>query len=298
MNGRRIFRADETHGVLQRVNADICATSDGLGWSSTFASVQHEQPFQATFGGVSDCLMVLHRSGPVDVTFTWEGRAVPRRIPRGGFFFLPAGRACDVALRGHLDTTHIYLRAELFAGDDGEQATPPADLTPLFGEQDTILEHLALAIGEAVSRGLPRSSLQVDPIARAMASRFVALRHGPAETGRRARPQGRLSMKHLQRIRDFVESELDTDIRLSALARACGLSTDYFVKVFKNSLGITPYQYVIGLRVERAKALLDDPRLSLSEIALQCGFSHQEHMTRMFRRLTGETPGRYRSACH
>lgn len=298
MTGRRIFRASETHGVLQRVRADIAATSDGLGWSSTFASVQRERPFEATFGGVSDCLMVLHRSGPVDVTFRSDGRSVMRRLPRGGIFFLPAGHACDVALQGNLDTTHIYLRAELFASEDGEDAARPAQLSPRFGDPDTILEHLALAIGEAVSNGLPRSSLLVDPIARAMASRFIALDRGTGPEAARARPASQLSMRQLRRIRDFVEGNLDTDIRLGAMARACELSTEYFVKVFKNSVGVSPYQYVIGLRVERARALLGDVSLSLSEIALQCGFSHQEHMTRMFRRFTGQPPGRYRRNCH
>ena len=298
MTGRRIFRAEETHDVLRRFHAEIAATSDGLGWSSTFASMQREQPFEATFRGVSDCLMVLHRSGPVDVTFRSDGRAVTRRVPRGGIFFLPAGHACDVALQGRLDTTHIYLRAELFAGDDGGAAAQPGELAPVFGERDAILEHLALAISEAVSNGLPRSSLLVDPIARAMASRFVAIDRRSAPGPAPARPSGRLSMRQLQRIRDFVEGNLDSDIRLGAMARACGLSAEYFVKVFKSSVGVSPYQYVIGLRVERARTLLDDDSLSLSEIALQCGFSHQEHMTRMFRRVTGEPPGRYRRNCH
>jgi AraC family transcriptional regulator len=298
MTGRRIYRAEETHDVLRRFRAEIAATSDGLGWSSTFASMQREQPFEATFRGVSDCLMVLHRSGPVDVTFTSDGRAVTRRVPRGGIFFLPAGQACEVALQARLDTTHIYLRAELFAGEDGGAAAQPGELAPLFGERDTILEHLALAIGEAVSHGQPCSSLLVDPIARAMASRFVAIDRGSSPDPAQSRPLGQLSTRQQRRIRDFVEGNLDTDIRLSAMAAACGLSTEYFVKAFKNSVGVSPYQYVIGLRVERARALLDDDSLSLSEIALQCGFSHQEHMTRMFRRVIGEPPGRYRRNCH
>jgi AraC family transcriptional regulator len=296
MHDRRIFKTDEIHDVLRRFRADIAATSDGLGWSSTYASVQREQPFEATFTEVPDCLMVLHRSGPVDITYKGDGRTVNRRLPRGGIFFMPAGHACNVALRGHLDTTHIYLRAELFAGEDGEYIARPADMAPRFGDQDAILEHLALAIDEAVRNGVPRSSLLVDPIARAMASRFVALDRGSDATG--LRPPGQLSTRHLRRLREFVEASLDSDIRLSAMAQACGLSTEYFAKVFKNSVGVSPYQYVIGLRVERAKQLLDDDSLSLPEIALQCGFSHQEHMTRMFRRFTGETPGRYRRNCH
>jgi len=53
---------------------------------------------------------------------------------------------------------------------------------------------------------------------------------------------------------------------------------------------------VLNLRIVRAKALLGEEDSSIAEVALQCGFSHQEHLTRMFRRFTGVTPGRYRSS--
>ena len=294
MDVRQAFTSDETHGVLQRFGASIAASSEGLGWSSAFASVQRERPFDGKFNTISDCLMVLHRSGPVDVTFKFDGCAVSRRVPRGGVFFLPAGRECDVSLHAALDTIHIYLRAELFTDQEAAQL----DLAPLFGERDTILEHLAGAIGEAVNDNLPRSSLFVEPIAQAMASRFLAINGRRDSVHEPLRRSNQLSNKQLQRIRDFVEANLDTDIRLNAMARICGLSTEYFVRLFKNSVGVSPYQYVIGLRVERAKNLLQEQAQSLSEIALQCGFSHQEHMTRMFRRLTGQTPGRYRRSSH
>jgi AraC family transcriptional regulator len=63
------------------------------------------------------------------------------------------------------------------------------------------------------------------------------------------------------------------------------------VRLFKATFGVPPYQYVLGRRVERAKTLLDENKEGLADIALQCGVSHQVHMTRMFRRFTGVTPG-------
>lgn len=297
MAARRVFSTEQTHGVLQQFQANIGASSEGLGWSSAFASMQRERPFAGKFDAISDCLMVLHRSGPVEVTFKSDGRAVSRHVPRGGIFFLPAGQECDVSLHAPLDTIHIYLRAELFEDQENGSVASLVGLAPFFGERDAVLEHLAGAIGEAVGDNLPGSSLFVDPIAQAMASRFLAI-NGRRPSTQDAPRSSQLSGRHLQRIRDFVEAHLDSDIRLNAMANACGLSTEYFVRLFKNSVGVSPYQYVIGLRVERAKALLSDPSQNLSEIALQCGFSHQEHMTRMFRRFTGQTPGRYRRSSH
>lgn len=292
MTARRVFSADQTHGVLQRFQANINASSEGLGWSSVFASTQRERPFAAKFNAISDCLMVLHRSGPVGATYREEGRVISRDIPRGAIFFLPAGHECDVSLHDPLDTVHIYLRADLFENRESGGAAP-GELSSCLCERDIVLERLANAIAEAMNDNVPCSSLFVDPIAQAIAHRFLAV-NGRVSTGQEVQRPNKLSAKQLQRTREFVEANLDCDIRLQALATVCGLSTEYFVRLFKNAVGISPYQYVIGLRVERAKALLSEGSQSLSDVALQCGFSHQEHMTRVFRRSTGQTPGRYR----
>ena len=154
-----------------------------------------------------------------------------------------------------------------------------------------MIAHLAGAVGEIVAEAA--SSLAVDPLAQALANRFIDInfRRLVVEPARRSY---QLSEQQLRRVRAFIEAHLETDIRLEAMAAACGISPDYFLRMFKTTVGVSPYQFVINQRVERAKQLLSDDSVSLAEIALRCGFSHQEHLTRMFRRFTGVTPGRYR----
>jgi AraC family transcriptional regulator len=291
MNTNSAFSVENTHGVLQRFNANFGATSEGLGWSQAFASLQREHPFEGRFEALSDCLMVLHRGGPVDVTFRMEGKTIARHIPKGGIFFLPADHECDVSLHSELDTLHIYLRADLFKarGDGRCRATR---LEPVFGQPDPVLEHLGEAIGEVIRDHLGESSLFVDPLVNAIAKRFIALNFRDPPPAQRRPSQ--LTNRQIRNLRDFVELELHRDIKLDEMAGVCGLSTEYFMRLFKATLGISPYQHVIGRRVERAKALLQEDGESLAEIAVACGFSHQEHMSRMFRRWTGVTPGQYR----
>jgi AraC family transcriptional regulator len=286
------FGVQETHGILNRFQAEFRGSSEGLGWSSAFASVQRERPFEGHFHALSDNLMVLHRGGPVDIMYVMDGKSVARHIPRGGVFFLPAGHACNVLLREPLESTHIYLRSDLFAGPDGLPGVI-GGLAPMLGDQDAVLEHLAAAIGDTITGGLPASSLFVDPIAQAIANRFVTINFHKPSTEAGKHPN-LLSGRQMARIREFVDANIDSDIRLDQLAELCGRSTEYFVRLFKATSGVSPYQYVLNLRIERARALLADETLSLAEIALACGFSHQEHFTRMFRRFTGITPGRYR----
>ncbi|TXL82040.1 helix-turn-helix transcriptional regulator [Vineibacter terrae] len=290
MQARSVFGAGETHGILQQVGAQVSASSDGLGWTSAFASTQREQPFEARFHAHADCLMVLHRGGPVDMIYNTGRHAVSRHIPKGGVFFLPAGQECHVHLRGPLDTTHIYLRASLFERENGPIAALTG-LAPLLGERDPVLEHLAGAVGTIIAEAAP--SLAVDPIATALAGRFIDMnfRQRPAEPRRRYQLTGR----QLRRVHDFVEANIGADIRLDAMARTCGVSPDHFLRTFKATAGVSPYQYVLTRRVERAKRLLtEEAGSSLADIAARCGFSHQEHLSRMFRRFTGSTPGRYR----
>jgi hypothetical protein len=99
----------------------------------------------------------------------------PGRFPAVESFFLPAGQECDVSLHAPLDAIHIYLRAELFDEQHIRYPGALSELTPLIGERDAVPEHLASAIGQAVRDNLLNSSLFVDPIAQAMASRLLAI---------------------------------------------------------------------------------------------------------------------------
>ncbi len=78
------------------------------------------------------------------------------------------------------------------------------------------------------------------------------------------------------------------------LSEASGLSVSHFTRRFKVTTGLSPHQFVLRRRVERAKRLLKHTSEAIAQIALCCGFSHQEHLTHTFKRFTGNTPGRYR----
>jgi len=282
MEAKREFRGSDTHGVLQRFGADIRATSEGHGWSSIYASIQRENPFEGRFEAIADDLIVLHRSGPVQTTFASGGHVTSRCIPKGSIFFLPAGHACEVGLHGALDTLHIYLRANLVSVHN---------VTPLLVERDVVIQHLAQAVEQAVCEKVSNSDRFIDPIARALADRVSAISRSsePWQVQTAGLPD-----YELRRLNDFIEANLEDEITLAAMASACGIGTRSFVRAFAATTGKSPYQYVIAARVERAKRLIEQDQEGLAEIALRCGFSHQEHLTRAFRRLTGQTPGRYR----
>jgi AraC family transcriptional regulator len=94
----------------------------------------------------------------------------------------------------------------------------------------------------------------------------------------------------LLRALDYIHDNLANELSLQELAGVAGVSVYHFVVVFRQATGISPHQYVIHQRVEKAKSLLRRSDLSIGEIALQVGFYDSSHLNRHFKRLTGITP--------
>ena len=107
---------------------------------------------------------------------------------------------------------------------------------------------------------------------------------------------GGLSPERLQRVRDYVEAHLDDDLSLTVLADIACLSPYHFSRSFMQTTGVGPHRYVIQRRIERAKRLLRQTGQPLALVAQEAGFADQSHLTQMFRREMGVTPGRFRAA--
>ena len=106
---------------------------------------------------------------------------------------------------------------------------------------------------------------------------------------------GGLQAERLERVRDYVEAHLDDHLSLTVLADIACLSPYHFSPSFKQATGVGPQRYVIQRRLERAKRLLRQTHQPLAWIAQEAGFSDQSHLTQIFRREIGMTPGRYRA---
>ncbi|MDO6762830.1 helix-turn-helix domain-containing protein [Agarivorans sp. 1_MG-2023] len=106
--------------------------------------------------------------------------------------------------------------------------------------------------------------------------------------------KGGLAPFQLQRCKDYIEAHLAENISLNHLAQLVDLSDYHFARMFKQSSGLSPHQYLSTRRVARAKRLLLNEELSLAEIAYQVGFSSQAHFSARFKQLTGLSPKAYR----
>jgi AraC family transcriptional regulator len=108
--------------------------------------------------------------------------------------------------------------------------------------------------------------------------------------------RGGLGPARERRVRRYIEQSLEGDLSIEALAKVSGLSANYFADVFRRTTGFTPHNYVNHRRVDRARQLLTDVELPLTEVAHRCGFKSQSQFTTIFRQLTGVTPGKFRAS--
>lgn len=93
---------------------------------------------------------------------------------------------------------------------------------------------------------------------------------------------------------NFIHTNFERDISLGDIAKFVFLSPSYFTRAFKEETGMSPISYLLKVRIERAKELLEDTGLKISDIALNVGFSNQQRFNEMFKKYTKHTPLQYR----
>lgn len=106
--------------------------------------------------------------------------------------------------------------------------------------------------------------------------------------------EGGIPQRQLAQVLDYMDAHLEQDLKLAELAQLLDMSQFHFSRLFKQSMGLSPFQYLLQQRVERAKQLLKQTDQPIVDIAFECGFSSHSHLSKQFRQMTGLTPKVYR----
>jgi AraC family transcriptional regulator len=157
-----------------------------------------------------------------------------------------------------------------------------------FQIRDAQLENICWALKAEMQANYPSGRLYTDSLAVSVASRLVSTHSSIAQP--RPVQSGGLGGRRLKRTLAYIEDNLSEDLSLSRIASITGISASHFKTLFRESAGVPVHQYVIQRRIERAKDLLMQDKLSIAEIALATGFSHQSHLARHMRRAVGLSP--------
>ena len=210
-------------------------------------------------------------------------------IVPAGLPFLWQWHQTDQYLRIRIGSAFLQTVAE----EETEVSPDRVAIYPEFRVRHLQIEQFgAMLLGEIKNGGLA-GSLYVESLTNALAVQllrsFSATQPCTAEYG-----EG-LSDRQLLQVTDYIHDYLKQPIGLSDLADLLKMSKFQFSRRFKQSMGVTPHQYVLQQRLEQAKHLLKATNLSVMEIAMLCGFSSHSHLGKLIRQHTGLSPKAYRS---
>ena len=274
--------------------ATITASSEPLGWDGIIAKRFRSAPGEHHFLMVPEDMASVYLGQPVR-SARWsaddsrEGTAV-----RGDVTVKVAGQPSGWRFDEDVDVLVVRF-APAFLGRVAEESGLDAgaiELRASLDQRDGAVEHIGLAMLAEMEAGGAGGRVYGDALATALATHL--LRNHGASPQYAADHRGRLPKGALRRVTDFVGDNLSVDIGLSEMAGVANLSRYHFSRQFKRSTGLSPHQYVIGRRVQRAKELLSKTDLSVGDVASAVGFAHQSHLARHFRRRFGVAPSSLR----
>lgn len=210
----------------------------------------------------------------------------------GDFDLIPAGTATSIYCEGHQSfTTFALPQDSLKAALSRVDPEHNGDFGKLHSRPFRSLElsRLCRQIWREARAGNPMGSLYADALTMLIAAELYGLSGGRAQTD-----EVRLSASQLKRVEDIIDTLIADDLKLEQLSSEVRMDATTFLKAFRASTGLSVTRYVLEQRIDRARRLLTETNAPIAEIAYDCGFSSQQHMTNMFSAKLGISPGRLR----
>jgi len=300
----------EIRGVPQHCPASDLATlypesivgsSDRLGWQNIRAiQVQHRVGELRVPASDNHCIM-LNLGATLYLNVRSGKRNFEGSVHAGETAILPAGSSWSAASEGkHSQKALLMYLRPLFVRNAVTEISfsyKEVALTPQIGFRQRHIRHIAMSLFHALNEANVAGRPYADSLAVGLAMQMVRVYStlSDVQVGHGGIPPYKLR-KALGLIDQHLAEETEGRIALRFVAQHIGMSYFHFSHSFKQSMGMSPTNYIAERRIERAKKLLEQTELPISDIALRAGFSSQSHFTTAFRRLAGATPKVFRAS--
>jgi AraC family transcriptional regulator len=265
-------------------------TSEVSGWRNLALFTWRGQCSEAQFEPLDETMIVYHVGGARTVSVRIGQRSSQRTHPGLITIIPPATRVCW-GIGGEVHSHSLHLNSHFLGGAVGDTRSSSAQLRFRCGVQDPLIAHIIDSLEREIYAPSEIGSLFADSVADTLALHLLnkhAMDTPPISF------RGGLSNKALRVSLDRLEAGIVEGVSLQELADAAQLSRTYFADAFRRAMGVAPHRYLTQRRLERARDLLRNSSLPICEIALQCGFSSQSHLSKTFLNTYGTSPRRYR----
>ncbi len=204
----------------------------------------------------------------------------------------PADRSYQVSWIGDSEFIHCYLDLPCLSNTVYESVDPDRlELMLNFFRLDPVVYQIVLALKTELETNPLNNRFYAESAATFLSAHLIE--HYTTRKPVFPEHTEGLSQYKLRRVIDYIQTHLAEDLSLETIATEIDMSRYYFCRLFKQSMGITPYQYLIKCRIQRAKLLLLQEKLSIADVALTVGFANQSNFTKHFKRLVGVTPKKF-----
>lgn len=228
---------------------------------------------------------------------SFEGAWTQTRCAPGSISLLTRAQRSRWNWSERVDVCHVYLPGHLIdrvASEALGHAVANLRLRDILNVEDPVLTQGVEALQQEVRTPGLGGRLYAEAIASQLALHLVR-HYAECEVGGHS-GAGVFSISQRRRLLEYIEAHLHEPLSLVSLAEVLGLGLATFTRRFRASFGLPPHAHVLNLRVARARSLVAGTLRPLRDIALECGFADQAHMTRAFRSRHGTTPGSLRPA--
>ena len=283
--------------ITYSLDEGLITSSKDLGWESIIVKEYLLPPTQHFCPGFPQHdLFLCLATRPYRIHQVMGEQNYVGLYSKGDISIVPAGTKGQYRTE---DTDH-FLQIQIepqfliqVARQTGEVDGNSLQLIPKFRERNSNIEQIIMMLHCELLRGSSSGSkLYIESLTNALAVNL--LRDYTVQNKNFSLDSVGLSDNKLLDVTDYINENIAAEIKLSDLATLAGISQFHFSRLFKKSVGISPIQYLIKQRIERAKLLLKNSELSVTEIALSCGFNSHSHLGKYFRQLTGFSPSEYR----
>jgi len=235
----------------------------------------------------------LQRLGQVTFEWTTDGRTRRAKHGPGNLYILPAGTRDRLTRSGPTDQIVLVMARQFLARALDETAhLADIELITHWNLRDRHIASLMVALHADLEDGSPAGPLYGESLGVALAHYLI--RRYSTRAPREFKYEGGIPTVRLNRVLDFMRGNCAKEMRLWELAQLAGMSPHYFCELFKKSTGLSPHQYSLRCRIDRAKMFLRSAQFTISQIAKATGFADQSHFTKVFRRIVGVTPTQFR----
>ena len=248
-----------------------------------------EPPGRIALEGLPASVLMFNVSPVQRLRQTREGRAFISDMLSGEMTLLPRGIPSEWSWNSVCDRLDVTFPANILG--DGKSL----DVVDRYAFRDSEMEVICRRLYQALTSNRPIEQLFCESLVMNVAV-ILLLRHSTASHGARPLPSGGLSRHQARRVLEYIEANLSRPLSLRRLSQIADLSLHHFAHMFKRTMGVTPYQYVLGRRLERAKIMLCSTKVSLVDISLSTGFDSQSHFSSTFHRMVGATPTEFQGA--